>query len=271
MAETTPAAVPAAPFLPERAQAELVAAFAALEETSIAIRLAAAVGTPIEALRNRLPGSVQSVVDSTIRRALRAAMLAALRSDPRRVPLPVPSKWFHRGLAAATGAAGGSLGLPGTLAELPASTTLLLRQIAAVAAEQGEDLSDPAIGAECLKVFTLGGRDPSDDAAESGYFAVRVALAEALKGVVGRNLLPGFVAVIAARFGGPVGLKLSAQAIPLAGAAAGVAVNLAFLEHFRSVAKGHFTIRRLERQYGAAPVRAAYEALAATRDARFAG
>jgi hypothetical protein len=66
-----------------------------------------------------------------------------------------------------------------------------------------------------------------------------------------------------------VGLKLSAQAAPLIGAAAGAAINLAFLEHFRSVARGHFTLRRLERTHGTAPVRAAYEALAATRDVAF--
>ena len=45
------------------------------------------------------------------------------------------------------------------------------------------------------------------------------------------------------------------------GAAAGAAVNLAFLEHYRGIAKAHFTVRRLERRHGAALVRAAYETL----------
>jgi hypothetical protein len=84
-------------------------------------------------------------------------------------------------------------------------------------------------------------------------------------------MLPGFVGQIAGRFGGPVAIKLSAQAAPIIGAAAGAAVNLAFLEHFRGVAQAHFTVRRLERTHGAAPVQAAYEAIRATRDARFAG
>lgn len=126
--------------------------------------------------------------------------------------------------------------------ELPVTTTLLLRQVAAIAAEQGEDLADPLVGAECLKVFALGGRSARDDATETGYFAVRVALAEALRGAVGEGiagtLLPGFVGAIAARFGGPVALKLSAQAAPVLGAAAGAAVNLAFLEHFRGMRRG---------------------------------
>jgi hypothetical protein len=84
-------------------------------------------------------------------------------------------------------------------------------------------------------------------------------------------MLPGFLGAIAARFGGPVALKLSAQAAPLIGAAAGAAVNLAFLEHFRTVAEGHFTVRRLERAYGPEAVQAAYAAIQSGRDARFMG
>jgi hypothetical protein len=259
------------PGLPESARTELSGAVAALEGTSLAVRLAALVGAPIEALKSRLPGPAQAMLDAAIERALSRAMEAALKSDPARTPLSVSSDWFHRGLAAASGAAGGAFGLPGTLVELPLSTTLLLRQIAAVAAGQGEDLGRPEVAAECLKVFALGGRDPYDDAAESGYFAVRIALAEALKGVVGRGVtgavLPGFIGAVAARFGGPVALKLSAQAAPIIGAAAGATVNLVFLEHFRTVARGHFTVRRLERAHGPALVQAAYEAM---RDARFA-
>jgi uncharacterized membrane protein YeaQ/YmgE (transglycosylase-associated protein family) len=121
-----------------------------------------------------------------------------------------------------------------------------------------------------LKIFALGGRGRADDAAESGYFALRIALAEALKGSIGTTILPGFIAAIASRFVGPVGLKLSAQAAPLIGAAVGAAINLAFLEHFRSVGRGHFTLRRLERIHGAEAVRLAYDKLAATRDVAFA-
>jgi hypothetical protein len=259
--------------LPASALADLRRAVAQLEDLSYAARLSQLVGKPVEALKNRLPGPVQGMLDGAVRRALAAAMQAALRSDPARTPLPMESAWFHRGMAAASGAAGGAFGLPGTLVELPVSTTLLLRQVAAIAAENGEDLTRPEIAAECLKVFALGGRDPRDDAAESGYFAVRIALAEALKTVAGKGvaglMLPGFLGTIAARFGGPVALKLSAQAAPIIGAAAGATVNLAFLEHFRGIAQGHFTVRRLERTYGAAPVKVAYEAMQETRDARF--
>ncbi len=247
------------PTLPAEALAELAAAARVLEHSSFAVRLAGMVGQSVEALKRALPQTFQRGLDSAVRRALAAAMRTALKLDPGHNPTPLPSRWLHRGLMAASGMAGGALGLPGTLVELPVSTTLLLRQIAAIAAEQGEELADPAAQAECLKVFALGGDNPADDEAEAGYFAVRLALAETLKGAVGKNLLgllPGFLGAVAARFGAPVAVKLSAQAMPVLGAAAGAAVNLAFLEHFRGIAQAHFTVRRLERLHGAELVRA---------------
>lgn len=256
-------------LLPPEAERDLRVARQALDNASLAARLANAAGMPVEALRARLPPMVQGAVDNAVRTALTTAMKAALRSGPAVTPLPMPSHWFHRGLAAASGAVGGAFGLPGTIVELPISTTILLRQVAAVAAEQGEDLSAPGAAAECLKVFALGGTTPADDAAESGYFAVRLALAEALKGSIGQAVMPRFVAAVATRFSGTLGLKLTAQAAPIIGAATGAAVNLAFLAHFRTVAGGHFALRRLERTYGAATVRAAWDMLAATRDEPF--
>ena len=256
-------------ILPPEADRALRAAHDTLENPSLAARLASAAGMPIEALRARLPAGVQGAVDTAVRTALSTAMTAALRSGPTVTPLPVPSRWFHRGLVAASGAMGGAFGLPGTIVELPVSTAILLRQIAAVGAEQGEDLAAPGAAAECLKVFALGGTKPSDDAAESGYFAVRLALAEALKGSVGQIVVPRFIATVAARFGGTVGLKVAAQAAPVLGAAAGAAVNLAFLSHFHAIAEAHFGLRRLERTYGGDTVRKAWDAIAATRDAPF--
>ena len=50
--------------------------------------------------------------------------------------------------------------------------------------------------------------------------------------------------------------------IPLVGALGGAAVNYAFIEHFQEVARGHFTVRRLERAYGKEAVRKAYERFA---------
>ena len=56
-----------------------------------------------------------------------------------------------------------------------------------------------------------------------------------------------------------VSQKVTAQAVPILGAFGGAAVNTAFMNHFQATARAHFTVRRLERIYGAAAVRAAYE------------
>ena len=56
------------------------------------------------------------------------------------------------------------------------------------------------------------------------------------------------IAQIAARFGLAVSEKFAAQAVPVVGAIGGAAINLAFAEHFQTLARGHFIIRRLERR-----------------------
>jgi hypothetical protein len=56
-----------------------------------------------------------------------------------------------------SGALGGFWGLPGLLVELPVSTILMLRAIAAVARKEGEDLETAEARWACLEVFTLGG------------------------------------------------------------------------------------------------------------------
>ena len=59
-----------------------------------------------------------------------------------------------------------------------------------------------------------------------------------------------------------VGEKVAAQAVPVIGAASGAAINLLFVSTFQKAAAGHFTVRRLERTYGADAVKSEYEAIA---------
>ena len=135
----------------------------------------------------------------------------------------------------------------------------MLRSIADIAQSEGEDLSDPEAALSCVQVFALGGRTGSDDASESGYFAVRGIAREDRdakppassreRGVIeqGAPVLVRFLAQVASRFGVVVSQKVAAQAFPVIGALGGAAVNYAFIEHFQDVARGHFTVRRLER------------------------
>jgi hypothetical protein len=92
-------------------------------------------------------------------------------------------------------------------------------------------------------VFSLGVGD------EAGYISARLML----QGSAARAMLSG----VAARWGVVLGEKFAAQSMPLAGAAAAVALNTAFLQHYRRLGRAHFTIRRLERLHGRERVRAA--------------
>ena len=110
--------------------------------------------------------------------------------------------------------------------------------------------------------FALGSDSKSDDAADSGYWAARAALGKAVSdaaswaatGSAGAASAPAMVRLvesIAARFGVTVSEQIAAKAVPVAGAVAGAAVNLMFMGHYQRVASAHFTVRRLERLYGA--------------------
>jgi EcsC protein family len=69
------------------------------------------------------------------------------------------------------------------------------------------------------------------------------------------------LAPIVARFTAVVSQKLAVQGVVVIGAVGGAAVNLAFIEQYHALARGHFTVRRLERIYGAEAVRAEYDQL----------
>lgn len=247
----------------------------ALENPSLAARLTNMVGKPVELIGLALPASASHIITKATSRGLELALKVALRTMRQNTRLE--SQRFHKVLATATGAAGGALGLATLPIELPVSTIIMLRSIAAIAQSEGENLADPETALSCVQVFALGGRTGSDDASESGYFAVRGMLAKTVseaarfiaeRGVIreGGPLLMRFVTQVASRFGVVVSQKVAAQALPVVGALGGAAVNYAFIEHFQDVARGHFTVRRLERAYGKEFIHGEYERLA--RDVR---
>jgi hypothetical protein len=242
-----------------------------LEHPSLAARITSMVGKPIELIETVLPISARQVISKAVGAGLESALKIALRSM-QRIPQP-GSDMLHKALITASGAAGGAFGLATLPVELPVSTIIILRSIADIARSEGEDLSHPEASLACLQVFALGGRSGSDDASESGYFALRALLAKGVSeaarqiaqhGTIkeGSPILVKFVSQIAARFGVVVTQKAAAQALPVIGALGGAAVNYAFLEHFQDIARAHFTIRRLERVYGQDVVRTEYDRLA---------
>jgi hypothetical protein len=146
----------------------------------------------------------------------------------------------------------------------------MLRSIADIARSEGEDLSSFGTRLACVTVFALGGRSKTDDAAETAYYAVRAALTRALseaaefiaqRGIAeeGTPIVIRLMANLASRFGVIVTDKLAAEMVPILGAFGGASINLIFINHFQTAARGHFIVRRLERKYGEAFVKREYE------------
>src|SRR6266550_2877105 len=241
-------------------QEALTAAVRRLESPSLAGRLAALAGKPVGLIQRALPAAASTAVATVAKHALEHALEVALFSlKNRRL---AGGRKLHSGLACTCGAIGGAFGLPALAIELPVSTTIMLRAIAAIARKEGEDLADPRTGLACLEVFALGGPIADDSGTEADYFAIRAMLARGLvevadfaidKGAIreGAPFLVRFLTQIASRFGVVVSQKIAAQTVAVVGAVGGAAVNLTFIAHFQDVARGHFTVRRLERVYGA--------------------
>jgi hypothetical protein len=251
--------------------ADLAGAVKLLEGDSFASRLTRLLGGQMRALGRALPASARKAAALATEQALKTALRVAVSSLKFGPSAKANNRW-HQAAAAATGALGGAFGLAATAVELPVSTTILLRSIAEIAREHGEDLRQPEAALACLEVFALGPDKPAEAGLESGYFAVRAGLASSVsesakfllkQGLAGETApaLVRLVSQIAARFGVVVTEKIAAQAAPVIGAVGGAAVNAAFAHHFQAMARGHFTVRRLERKYGAEAVRFEYERL----------
>lgn len=258
-------------ILKEQHKQELFEAMLKLEHPGLAAKITNLIGRPIEKGIELLPknwkGKVSKVVEQSLMKATDAAMLT-LKDEPNESS----SNWLHKVGAAVSGGVGGFFGLPALAIELPVSTTIILRSIADIARSEGESINNAETKLACIQVFALGGTNQSDDGVETGYFAIRVALArstaEAIEVLATKTItdegLPAllkFIVKVAERFSIQVTEKLAAQSIPIIGAAGGAIINTLFIDHFQEMAKGHFVVRRLERIYGKESVEKLYKEL----------
>jgi hypothetical protein len=239
-----------------------------LEHPGIAAKITSFIGTPIEKGFELLPDNWSAKVGEITQAALSRAVHAAIFTM-KDTPGEQASNIRHKLAVATTGGIGGFFGLAAMAIELPISTTIMLRSISDIARSEREDIFSIESRIACLQVFAFGGQSRSDDASESGYFAVRAALAQSVskaaeyiaeKGVVeeGAPALVRLIIQIAGRFSIQVTEKAAAQAIPAIGAAGGAIINTLFMDHFQDMGRGHFIIRRLERKYGAEIVEKTY-------------
>ena len=190
----------------------------------------------------------QSLVEQALRQAFD---LATLGLDPE--GQQEPWAWLHKLLVTASGTAGGFIGAPGFAADLPITTCLILRSIAEIARAHGEDIQSDEGRRACLEVFAFGGPQVEDDELEAGYWAARAALSH--------TTIDAMIRGIAPRLGLVLSEKYVAQAIPIAGAAAGATLNYIFMDFYQQMARVHFALREVERHNDREQVRSCFEAL----------
>lgn len=243
-----------------------------IENPGLAARLTDLLGKPIELGVAMLPAKTVKRVHEIARAALeRALTLAVATMRDKQGARPASEAW-HKLAGATAGAVGGFFGLAGLSVELPVTTVIMLRSIGDVARSEGHDVDDPLVRLSCVEVFALGGTTKTDDAAETGYYAVRSALGKLVSDAashvaqhgLGARSAPALVRLlerVGARFGLVVQEKVALEMIPAIGAVSGALVNTIFIGHFQNVARGHFILKRLESHYGYDTVRAAYEAI----------
>ncbi len=252
---------------------QLAEAAQRLETTSLVARLGYIMGMPLEKALAALPGHWSSVVAKMTRTALEKAMDSALYSLKAERKKAKPVNKTHKLVAAVSGVVGGGFGLTALALELPISATLMMRSIADIARSHGEDLSQLDAKMACLSVFALTGGDlEQQENANTSYYAVRSFLSKAIADsgshIAARGIsqesapaLINLLSRVSARFSIPVSEKAAAQALPALGAIGGASINLLFMQHYQQMAEAHFTIRRLERQYGKEHVQRKYHAI----------
>lgn len=242
-----------------------------LENPGLAAKITSALGTPIEKGFDLLPKGWYELVDKSTTKALQAAVNSAIMTLDKSRKQDSADR-LHKVMVAGIGAAGGFWGLPALTVELPLSTTVMLRSIADIARSEGHGLERPEIKVGCIEVFAFGGPGRVDDGAETGYFAVRTALAKAVndaaKHIASKGLseraapaLVRLLSSISSRFGVQVTEKIAAQSIPLIGAVGGAVINTLFIDHFQAMARGHFIVLRLENTFGSERIRELYATL----------
>lgn len=257
--------------LDEKDLNDLAISKALLENPGIAAKLSHVIGLPLEKGFEMLPRNWHLKIAEITKSALEKAVHTAVFTL-KHTRTGSSSNALHKVAVATTGGIGGFLGLPGISVELPVSTTIMLRSIADIARSEGEDILSPEAKLACIEVFALGGPTAGDNASESGYFAVRAALAQSVSNAAehiasrgltdkGAPALVRLILLVAERFSFQVSEKAAAQAIPAVGAVGGATINTLFMNHFQQMAKGHFMVRRLERKYGAETVQTVYNTI----------
>lgn len=260
-----------------------------LETPSLTIQITNLIGTPAEWLINKLPDGIQKEISDFATTFLyKIINMAGGTMDD---DFSKSSPWWHKAAVTTSGALGGFFGFSAILLELTVSTTIMMRSVLDIAREEGFSIKDPETKLACIEVFGFNGnKTDKDDNAESGYYITRAAFTEitnvttteltkiiaertaqkvssdtvrhfaqpAISTKEAGSILAKLIDNIAQRFGFVLTEKTAAQIVPVIGAVAAATLNIMFIDFYQDMAKGHFTVKRLEKKYGEEVIKQVY-------------
>jgi hypothetical protein len=212
-------------------------------------------GNFIQSGLHRLPGNIQQMVADRARDGLQLAFRTAILG--MEAPSATDAAGGYRLGGMVSGALGGFGGLATTLAELPVTTGLIMRSVAAIARADGFDLADEEVRATCVEVFAFGGPLEEDDDADLAFWTARLG---------GRQVAQMMVSA-AARYAPAMAAKVGAQAVPLLGAAVGAGLNLVYMDFYQRMARVVFRLLPIERAHDRAMVRSCFASVVEARRA----
>lgn len=245
-----------------------------LENPSYFIQLASMAGKPIDIAMKSFPIDLQSVIDKALYAAIETAAYSISEKEGKTILLD--ENFRHKVLATTSGLVGGSGGIATIAAELPITTTIIMRSILKIAKSHQFDIKTPEVKIACIEVFALGSpNSSSDDYAENSYIASRIAMGVEIKSAINylsklgtQKILfseaPAIVAIInkiASHFGIVATNKLIAQTLPIVGGITAATINYLFISHYQSMADAHFSIKKLEKEYTTEVVFSTYKSL----------
>lgn len=247
----------AALLTPQEQQRLWEAALLMAESRGFLVRLADMLGRRVDSVRNTVSSlgervigrswsgieqKIQDGVEEVLWRSYGLATLG-LEEAPEFLRAKKPRQnRLHKALTTTSGMISGFVGLPGALVDIPLTTATILRSIAEIARDSGEDLRSEETRRACLEILLFGGPGEDSDTTEIGYWTARLGASH-----LTMNLL---IRSAAGQFGLFLSEKILVQALPLAGAIAGGMLNYSFTDYYQSMARAHFCVRALERRTG---------------------
>ncbi len=205
----------------------------------IGMQVVGLLGAQAEGLLDKLPEGAKSGLDAATLKALELSFSIA---NVSRGTFPDTGSWLTRAVTVTTGAAGGFGGISTALAELPVTTTVILRAVQGIAAEHGFDPNDDDTRADCLRVFAAAGPIAADDGVDLSFLTLRATVTGAT--------MQALLTTIAPKLAVTLGRKLALQTVPVLGAVTGAAINYAFTSYYQDIAHVQFGLRKLAEESG---------------------